>query len=173
MILGYVCFVLPSFLLSLSWKGRLLTAALCAIGLLPAVLLAVALMAVGDLWGWAGSVPLGLLFGVGVAYSLYKAERVPMPPSARHGVGSLRPLGAVMTSVFVWAVYAQALLDTLGLGVRPPEPSWGTMLMAQSASWWPNVIASLGLAIIGLTAFATGDLLSRPAKRRAAASAPG
>ncbi len=51
------------------------------------------------------------------------------------------------------AIIAEAILSFLGLGVQPPEPSWGTMLNAAQAfletapwmAWWP------GLAIFLLT----------------------
>ncbi len=51
------------------------------------------------------------------------------------------------------AIIAEAILSFLGLGVQPPQPSWGTMLNAaqqflESApwmAWWP------GLAIFSLT----------------------
>jgi len=51
------------------------------------------------------------------------------------------------------AILGEAILSFLGLGVQPPQPSWGTMLNAaqqflESApwmAWWP------GLAIFALT----------------------
>jgi ABC-type dipeptide/oligopeptide/nickel transport system permease subunit len=51
------------------------------------------------------------------------------------------------------AIIAEAVLSFLGLGVQPPDPSWGTMLNAAQAfletapwmAWWP------GLAIFVLT----------------------
>jgi peptide/nickel transport system permease protein len=51
------------------------------------------------------------------------------------------------------AIIAEAVLSFLGLGVQPPEPSWGTMLNAAQGfletapwmAWWP------GLAICVLT----------------------
>jgi len=51
------------------------------------------------------------------------------------------------------AIIAEAILSFLGLGVQPPEPSWGTMLNAAQQfldtapwmAWWP------GLAIFLLT----------------------
>lgn len=51
------------------------------------------------------------------------------------------------------AIIAEAILSFLGLGVQPPEPSWGTMLNTAQAfletapwmAWWP------GLAIFLLT----------------------
>jgi peptide/nickel transport system permease protein len=66
----------------------------------------------------------------------------------------------IVTSILVQAtvsiptaIIAEAVLSFLGLGVQPPEPSWGTMLntaqqfleTAPWMAWWP------GLAIFLLT----------------------
>lgn len=81
------------------------------------------------------------------------------------GAGDLRVMGRhvlpnITSSILVQAtvsipaaIIAEAILSFLGLGVQPPDPSWGTMLntaqqFLESApwmAWWP------GLAIFVLT----------------------
>ena len=81
------------------------------------------------------------------------------------GAGDLRVMGRhilpnITSSLLVQAtvsipaaIIAEAILSFLGLGVQPPNPSWGTMLNAAQQfletapwmAWWP------GLAIFSLT----------------------
>ena len=81
------------------------------------------------------------------------------------GAGDVRVMGRyllpnIASSILVQAtvsipaaIIAEAVLSFLGLGVQPPEPSWGTMLNAAQQfletapwmAWWP------GLAIFVLT----------------------
>lgn len=81
------------------------------------------------------------------------------------GAGDLRVMGRyllpnITSSILVQAtvsipaaIIAEAVLSFLGLGVQPPDPSWGTMLNAAQQfletapwmAWWP------GLAIFLLT----------------------
>lgn len=81
------------------------------------------------------------------------------------GAGDLRVMGRyllpnITSSILVQAtvsiptaIIAEAVLSFLGLGVQPPDPSWGTMLNAAQQflerapwmAWWP------GLAIFVLT----------------------
>ena len=62
--------------------------------------------------------------------------------------------------MFAWGAYLHAVIDILGLGVEPPEPSWGSMLIAQSASLWPQATAALGFLTIGMVAFLFSDTVS-------------
>jgi peptide/nickel transport system permease protein len=73
---------------------------------------------------------------------------------ARHILPNIASALLVQATVSVpAAIIAEAILSFLGLGVQPPQPSWGTMLNAaqqflESApwmAWWP------GLAIFSLT----------------------
>ena len=73
---------------------------------------------------------------------------------ARHILPNITSALLVQGTVSVpTAIIAEAILSFLGLGVQPPQPSWGTMLNAaqqflESApwmAWWP------GLAIFSLT----------------------
>jgi len=54
----------------------------------------------------------------------------------------LPPLVVQTTVAFAWAVIAEAALSFLGLGTRPPTPSWGLMLnegrnVMEYAPWQP------------------------------------
>jgi peptide/nickel transport system permease protein len=73
---------------------------------------------------------------------------------ARHILPNITSALLVQATVSIpAAIIAEAILSFLGLGVQPPQPSWGTMLNAaqqflESApwmAWWP------GLAIFSLT----------------------
>jgi ABC-type dipeptide/oligopeptide/nickel transport system permease subunit len=70
-------------------------------------------------------------------------------------------VAALMASVFAWAVCLHAALDVLGLGVQPPEPSWGSMLVVRNISWWPQATAAFGFLTVGVFAFSLSDLASR------------
>jgi peptide/nickel transport system permease protein len=77
------------------------------------------------------------------------------------------PLVVYITMSFAFAMLAEAGLQFLGLGARPPTPSWGLMLnetrgMIEFAPWtgiFPGV--AIGLAVIGFNLFGDGlrDLL--------------
>jgi peptide/nickel transport system permease protein len=73
---------------------------------------------------------------------------------ARHVLPNIVSALLVQATVSIpAAIIAEAVLSFLGLGVQPPEPSWGTMLNTAQAfletapwmAWWP------GLAILVLT----------------------
>jgi peptide/nickel transport system permease protein len=73
---------------------------------------------------------------------------------ARHILPNIASSVLVQATVSIpAAIIGEAILSFLGLGVQPPDPSWGTMLNAAQAfletapwmAWWP------GLAIFLLT----------------------
>ncbi|HET8576538.1 MAG TPA: ABC transporter permease [Methylomirabilota bacterium] len=73
---------------------------------------------------------------------------------ARHILPNITSSLLVQATVSIpGAIIAEAILSFLGLGVQPPQPSWGTMLNAAQQfletapwmAWWP------GLAIFSLT----------------------
>lgn len=170
-ILAYACFVAPSVVLAPSWRNRWLTLALCALGILPLFLFALIAVAMGNLTGWTSAFALGPLFGVGIAYAACRVDSAHKSASVpKRSKVSRHQLSVQATSVFAWSVYLHAVLDNLGLGVQPPEPSWGNMLTAQSASWSPNALAILGLLAIGITSFSFGDMLSKPEERKLSTS---
>ena len=83
------------------------------------------------------------------------------------------PLVVQATSRFATAVLAEAALSYLGLGVQPPQPSWGRMLAeAQSLMFdapllavWPGL--AIALTVLGLNLLGDGlrDVLD-PRRRR-------
>jgi peptide/nickel transport system permease protein len=156
-ILAYACFVAPSFLLSQRWSGRVTMAIVLSVGILPASWLALAAIASWSLYGLSVSIALGLIFSLGVAFALTRFDQ-PSPRAAP--AGWALQLCACATSMFAWALFAMAALDAVGLGVRPPESSWGSVLAARSASPLPALVAGLCIVISGLSAFALGDALS-------------
>lgn len=160
-VLAYICFLAPSFLLAPRWPNRLLMAGLCVLGILPLFIIGLIVLLFGNLTGGATTLVLGPLWGVGIAYIIRRANHLAKPDSQAGGDNAIRPSAALMASVFAWAVYLQAVLDVLGLGVRPPASSWGSMLIAQGISLWPQAIAILGFLIIGTTAFSLSDMISR------------
>jgi len=94
----------------------------------------------------------------------------PARVALRHVLPQLWPLLlVVLTMEFGALVLAEASLSYLGLGVQPPDPSWGSMVAEgqdsiTTGAWW--VFATPGLAIFStvlLARFATGwieELLS-------------
>ena len=72
------------------------------------------------------------------------------------------PLTVQATSRFATAVLAEAALSYLGLGVQPPQPSWGRMLAeAQSLMFdapllavWPGL--AIALTVLGLNLLGDG-----------------
>ncbi|CUX49576.1 membrane hypothetical protein [Agrobacterium deltaense Zutra 3/1] len=100
------------------------------------------------LTGWTNCFVLGPLWGVAIAYVF---QRDTSPGAA----------AALTISVFAWAVVSHAELDILGLGASPPEPSWGSMLVAQSQSWGAQVASALSFLMIAIFAFSSSDIISR------------
>ncbi|WP_210252896.1 hypothetical protein [Rhizobium sp. ICMP 5592] len=160
-VLGYVCFVAPSFLLTPRRPNRLLTTALCVFSVLPLFIIALIVVVLGKLTGWTTALALGPLWGVGIAYVIHRARRQDKPVSQAGRDNTARHFAALMASIFAWAVYSHAMLDILGLGAQPPTPSWGSMLVAQGVSFWPQAMAILGFLIVGTAAFSFSDIVSR------------
>ena len=75
------------------------------------------------------------------------------------------PLIVRATVLFAYAIVAEAGLSFLGLGVRPPTPSWGQMLSEargylETAPWYPLVPGvTIVLAVLGPSLL--GDWLQR------------
>jgi peptide/nickel transport system permease protein len=68
----------------------------------------------------------------------------------RHLVPNVLPLGIVIaTTLLGTAILAEASLSFLGLGIPPPNPSWGADISASRTSFPINTYAALfpGLAI--------------------------
>lgn len=80
----------------------------------------------------------------------------------RHIVPNILPAVIIIASVQVsqFVIYESAF-GFLGLGVPPPEPTWGNMLADARNyihnAWWMGLFPGLGIAIVALTANLVGD----------------
>lgn len=154
-ILAHVGYIAPRFLLAPRRLRRLIVAILCAATLLPALWLGLALIVVLNAVGVMTVPVLGLVFSVAVAFIVSRGKADGLSSSAL--TGTIPP-------VFLWAVCAQSGLDALGLGVRPPQPSWGTLLLASSGSPLTNLAVGLGfLLLVFITLAPDGNSAQRSA----------
>lgn len=82
----------------------------------------------------------------------------------RHIVPNVLPAAVVIASVQVsqFVIYESAF-GFLGLGVPPPEPTWGNILADARnhihAAWWMGVFPGIGIALVALAANLLGDAL--------------
>jgi len=80
----------------------------------------------------------------------------------RHVLPNCLPSLVVQTTVaFAWAVIAEAALSFLGLGTRPPTPSWGLMLnegrnVMEYAPWQP-IFSGLAIMVTVFSLNVLGD----------------
>ncbi len=80
----------------------------------------------------------------------------------RHVFPNCLPSLVVQTTVaFAWAVIAEAALSFLGLGTRPPTPSWGLMLnegrnVMEYAPWQP-IFSGLAIMVTVFSLNVLGD----------------
>jgi peptide/nickel transport system permease protein len=84
--------------------------------------------------------------------------------SARHLLPNLMTEVIVLgSSAIGWAVLTATTLSFLGLGVRLPQPDWGSDLAAGatnlSTSWWLSTFPGLAITVTILLANFTGDYL--------------
>ena len=146
----------------------------------PAILLAVLTVAVIG----PGFVGLVLVLGltrwprytrVAYASTLQIAGMPYIEASAMAGAGAGRilrrhvlpniagPLMVVATSEFGLMILFEAGLSFLGLGIQPPEPSWGSILSAGrqyvERAWWLTVFPGIGLFAVVVCVNLLGDAL--------------
>lgn len=76
---------------------------------------------------------------------------------------SIAPIAVQFTTSIAYAILIEAALGYLGLGVQPPQPSWGSMLSNGKAfmelSIWPSVVPGLCIMIAVLGFNLLGDTL--------------
>jgi peptide/nickel transport system permease protein len=68
----------------------------------------------------------------------------------------------VQTSLsLAFAILSEAALSFLGLGLQPPEPSWGRMLFDAQGfvhlAWWMSVFPGLAIFVTALAFNLLGD----------------
>jgi dipeptide transport system permease protein len=81
----------------------------------------------------------------------------------------LGPLLVQAAFVATWAILLEAALSFLGLGVKPPTPSWGQMLSAGKTflyrAWWYGFFPGLALTLVVLALNTIGEATQRVVTR--------
>jgi peptide/nickel transport system permease protein len=159
------------------WIDMLLSRVMDILFAFPAILLAIALMAVlgsniRNVMIAIGVVNIPIFMRVARASTLAARGTLYIEAAQVLGASNVRLLGRHVlpniaaplivqaTLAFAWAVISEAALSFLGLGTQPPTPSWGIMLakgrefMDQSPSavifsGWVIVMTVLCLNIVG------------------------
>ncbi|MEH0974634.1 ABC transporter permease [Micromonospora sp. CPCC 205546] len=76
---------------------------------------------------------------------------------------SIAPIAVQFTTSIAYAILIEASLGYLGLGVQPPQPSWGSMLSNGKSfmemSVWPSVVPGVCIMIAVLGFNLLGDTL--------------
>ena len=76
---------------------------------------------------------------------------------------SVAPIAVQFTTSLAYAILIEASLGYLGLGVQPPQPSWGSMLASGKAfmemSIWPSLVPGICIMITVLGFNLLGDTL--------------
>ncbi|WP_244928777.1 ABC transporter permease [Nocardioides sp. W7] len=76
----------------------------------------------------------------------------------------LSPLAVQISLAFGFAILAESSLSFLGLGVQPPDPSWGSMLSEGRAAWfytpWPVIVPTVTVVTCVLACNVIGDGLA-------------
>ncbi len=88
----------------------------------------------------------------------------PLRTIRRHGLPNLlAPVIILGSLTFGQAIVAEAALSFLGLGVPPPEPSWGRMLSDSrqllQIGWWAVLFPGLAISITVLAFNLLGDAI--------------
>ena len=146
----------------------------------PAILLAIAILAV------LGPGVVNVMIAIGIVYTpifaritrasvLTVREEVYVRAARSLGAGDLRLLRLhvlpnvlapiiVQTSLsLAFAILSEAALSFLGLGVQPPDPSWGRMLLEGRGfvqqAWWMGVFPGAAIFLTVLSFNVVGDAL--------------
>lgn len=146
----------------------------------PAVLLAIAVLAILGPGITNAMIAIGLVFTpifarVTRASALSVREQVYVRAARSLGAGDLRLLGVhllpnlvapiiVQCSIsLAFAILNEAALSFLGLGVQPPQPSWGRMLAESrdfmTTAWWMALFPGLAIFLTVLSFNVLGDAL--------------
>lgn len=93
------------------------------------------------------------IVGNGEAYTMF-----------RHVLpNTIAPIAVVATSMFGWVLLAESALSFIGLGVAPPEPTWGNMLALSrphmETAWWLGIAPGVCIALTLLGVNLLGDYL--------------
>ncbi len=162
------------------WVDDVVMRAMDVLFAFPAVLLAIAILAV------LGPGVTNAMIAIGVVYTpifaritraqvLSVREEVYVRAARSLGASDLRLLaGHVLPNVLApiivqtslslaFAILSEAALSFLGLGVQPPDPSWGRMLLEGRGfvqqAWWMGVFPGLAIFATVLSFNLVGDAL--------------
>jgi peptide/nickel transport system permease protein len=74
---------------------------------------------------------------------------------------TLAPILVIASSQFATMVLLESGLSFLGMGVQPPQPSWGAMLAEGrdylSNAWWLATVPGIAISLVVLGANLLGD----------------
>ena len=77
---------------------------------------------------------------------------------------ALGPVIVAVTFGFASAIVAESALSFLGVGVQPPQASWGTMILDNALSWryrpWLVAVPGFTIGIVSLGINFLGDGLN-------------
>lgn len=162
------------------WVDSVLMRAMDVLFSFPAILLAIAIAGVLAL---AGDL-INAMIAIGIVYTpifaritrgavLVVSEEVYVRAARSLGSGDLRiltrhilpnvaPPIIVQTSLsLAFAILSEAALSYLGLGVQPPAPSWGRMLLEGSQffsqAWWMGVFPGIAILVTVMSFNFVGD----------------
>jgi peptide/nickel transport system permease protein len=178
------------------WPARVLGRLMDGLMAFPAILLALAIVAVLGSGAPQAMIAIGIVL-VPVFWRQTRAQALSVESRefvvaarglgategrvlARHIMPQIAPLLAIQaTTTFSGAVLSEASLSFLGLGIQPPVPSWGRMLLeatrALMVAPWMAVFPGLALAmtVLGINLLGDGlrDALD-PHLRRVAGKEP-
>jgi peptide/nickel transport system permease protein len=162
----------------------------------PAILMAIAVLAI------LGPGLTNAMIAIGIVYTpifariargsvLSVREEVYVRAARSLGAGDLRlitlhvmpnilaPIIVQTTISMAFAILSEAALSFLGLGVQPPQPSWGRMLFDGrgflATAWWFSVFPGLAIFFAVLAFNVIGDALrdALDPRQRSAAQAQG
>jgi peptide/nickel transport system permease protein len=158
-VIAYGFFIAPAQLLAPTWPSRILMA-VCSINLvLPGGLLAVLVIHLMEPGRFTTAIALGALFAPAIAYATYRMLQAKAPHVSL-------ALAALAASLFAWLALAASNLDMLGLGVRPPTPTWGSMIgeFRHAGYGWSTLVPLACLLLACFGAFLLSDALSEPSR---------
>jgi peptide/nickel transport system permease protein len=159
------------------WADTVIMRVVDVVFAFPIMLLAIAIVAVLGPGVTTATVAIGVVYvpvfaRVTRASALALREEPYVKASAAIGAGPLRIIRThvlpnvsapviVQTSLsLAFAILSEAALSFLGLGVQPPQPSWGRMLFDGKGftdAWWMSVFPGLAIFVTVLAFNLVGD----------------
>jgi peptide/nickel transport system permease protein len=172
-VLAYVGYVLPALLLRPSWKARVAMALFAVCLALPGFVAAIAMVALFGPGRMVNSLVVGALLAPAAAYIIHREGQERVGGANRvSGVEAAwrqATLAMIVASLFAWAFCAQMSLDGLGLGVQPPLPGVGQILVESAfrnpGRPWPALALGLFIVLAVTGSFALGKVVETRARK--------